>query len=101
MRWTWPSSPPRRARLWCRARCRQPCSQEIREQAAEPQPFLSPREQEIITLVARGESTAAIGAELHLSPATVKTYLSRAYEKLKVSDRSAAVAEAFRRGLIE
>ena len=61
---------------------------------------LSPREREILALVAEGTATAAIGKELHLSVATVKTHLQHAYEKLGVSDRAAAVAEALRRGLL-
>jgi two-component system nitrate/nitrite response regulator NarL len=63
-------------------------------------PPLSPREREIITLVAEGKATAEIGKELHLSAATVKTHLQHAYEKLGVSDRAAAVAEALRRGVL-
>ena len=42
-----------------------------------------------------------IAADLHVSTATVKTHLKTLYEKLGVSDRAAAVAEAMRRGLIE
>jgi two-component system, NarL family, nitrate/nitrite response regulator NarL len=61
---------------------------------------LSPREREIIGLVAEGKATAEIGKELHLSAATIKTHLQHAYEKLGVSDRAAAVAEALRRGLL-
>jgi two-component system, NarL family, nitrate/nitrite response regulator NarL len=61
---------------------------------------LSPREREILGLVAGGKATAEIGKELHLSAATVKTHLQHAYEKLGVSDRAAAVAEALRRGLL-
>jgi two-component system, NarL family, nitrate/nitrite response regulator NarL len=61
---------------------------------------LSPREREILALVADGKATAEIGKELHLSAATVKTHLQHAYEKLGVSDRAAAVAEALRRGLL-
>ena len=54
----------------------------------------------VFGLVANGQSTAEIGKELHLSAATVKTHLQHAYEKLGVSDRAAAVAEAIRRGLL-
>ena len=43
----------------------------------------------------------AIGRQLFLSPATVKTHLGHLYEKLGVGDRAAAVAEAMRRGLLE
>ena len=64
-------------------------------------PLLSPREREVLTLAAEGLSSGATAARLHLSVATVKTHLVRLYAKLGVSDRAAAVAEAFRRGLIE
>ena len=40
-------------------------------------------------------------AELYIEPSTVKTHTQRFYEKLGVSDRAAAVAEAMRRGLLE
>jgi two-component system nitrate/nitrite response regulator NarL len=42
-----------------------------------------------------------ISGELHLSPATVRTHIQKLYEKLGVSDRGAAVAEAMRRRLLE
>jgi two-component system, NarL family, nitrate/nitrite response regulator NarL len=66
----------------------------------EPTP-LTQREQEVLRLAAEGLSAPDIGARLYLSPATVKTHLAHLYEKLGVSDRSAAVAEGFRRGLLE
>lgn len=62
---------------------------------------LSEREREILSLVAGGATGPAIAGELHLSEATVKTYLRRTYEKLGVQTQAAAVAEAFRRGIIE
>lgn len=74
---------------------------EIRMQAGDTRPFLSPREREVLALTAEGLSSSDIAGQLHLSPATVKTHLVRLYAKLGVSDRAAAVAEAFRRGLIE
>ena len=54
-----------------------------------------------ITEAARGRDPRQIALELGVSPHTVKDYLHRAYTKLGVSDRTAAVAEALRRGLIE
>jgi two-component system nitrate/nitrite response regulator NarL len=62
---------------------------------------LSDREQEILRGIARGLTAPAIGRELSLSAATVKSYLQRLYDKLGVSDRAAAVAEGMRRGLVE
>jgi two-component system nitrate/nitrite response regulator NarL len=64
-------------------------------------PVLTAREHEILLCIAQGKSAPAIGAELYLSTATVKTHLGHLYEKLGVSDRAAAVAEAMRRGLLE
>jgi two-component system nitrate/nitrite response regulator NarL len=73
----------------------------IRSHAGSGRPTLSPREREVLELIAEGRSAPAIAEELHVSPATVKTHLKTLYEKLGVSDRAAAVAEAMRRGLIE
>lgn len=67
----------------------------------DERPVLTEREREILGLIARGLTAPAIGKELFLSPATVKTHLGHLYEKLGVGDRAAAVAEAMRRGLLE
>jgi PAS domain S-box-containing protein len=67
---------------------------------ATNRPRLTKRETEVITLVADGNSANDIGAELHLSPATIKTHLASVYHKLGVRDRAAAVATALRRGII-
>jgi two-component system nitrate/nitrite response regulator NarL len=64
-------------------------------------PVLTSREHEILSCIAQGKTAPAIGTELFLSTATVKTHLAHLYEKLGVSDRAAAVAEAMRRGLLE
>ena len=68
---------------------------------AESRPVLTRREAEILRLIADGRSAPDISRELFLSTATVKTHLGHLYEKLGVSDRAAAVAEAMRRGLLE
>lgn len=73
----------------------------VRRRTDSDRELLSDREREIIRLTAEGLTSTDIGRRLHLSPATVKTYLQRAYEKLGVGDRAAAVAEAMRRGLVE
>ena len=62
---------------------------------------LSPREIEVLKLVARGRTNRQIGRAMHVSEATVKTHLLRAYDKLGVSDRTAAVVTALERGLLE
>ncbi|WP_314148761.1 response regulator transcription factor [uncultured Leifsonia sp.] len=71
-----------------------------RVRAAEDS-LLTPRELEVLALVADGATNRAAGARLHLSEATVKTHLLSIYAKLGVGDRAAAVAEGFRRGLLD
>jgi DNA-binding NarL/FixJ family response regulator len=63
-----------------------------------PADSLSPRELEVLRLVARGLSNADIGRELYIAEATVKTHLLRAFAKLGVSDRTAAVTTALAAG---
>jgi len=62
---------------------------------------LSPRERQILVMVARGKSSAAIGEELHLSPKTVDTYRSRLMAKLDLPDVPALVRWAIREGLVD
>ena len=62
---------------------------------------LSPRERQILVMVARGKSSAAIGEELHLSPKTVDTYRSRLMGKLELADVPALVRWAIREQLID
>lgn len=61
---------------------------------------LTPRELEVLAGVARGLSNAGIGRELYIAEATVKTHLLRAFAKLGVDDRTAAVTLAMQRGLL-
>jgi DNA-binding NarL/FixJ family response regulator len=56
------------------------------------------REAQVLALVARGLSNAAVGKELYIAEATVKTHLLRAFAKLGVDDRTAAVTVARERG---
>ena len=62
---------------------------------------LSEREVAVVSLVARGMSNADIGRELHLSEATVKTYLSRILAKLGLRDRVQVAVLAYESGLIQ
>jgi DNA-binding NarL/FixJ family response regulator len=62
---------------------------------------LSPRERQILVMVASGKSSAAIGEELHLSPKTVDTYRSRLMAKLELADVPALVRWAIREKLID
>ena len=74
---------------------------EVRHRARGEATLLSPREGEIIALIADGLSVPDIAARLHLAPTTVRTHVQNLYAKLGVSDRAAAVAEAMRRRLVE
>ncbi len=61
---------------------------------------LSERELSVLQELTHGRSTREIGEQLHLSEETVKTYLKNIFRKLGVRDRTEAVAEAFRKGLV-
>jgi DNA-binding NarL/FixJ family response regulator len=61
---------------------------------------LTPRELEVLTLVARGLSNGEIARELFIGEATVKTHLLHVFDKLGVSDRTAAVTTAMKRGVL-
>lgn len=61
---------------------------------------LSPRELEVLTLVAQGHSNDSIATELFVSPATVKTHVAHVFEKLNVDSRTAAVARARDLGIL-
>jgi two-component system NarL family response regulator len=76
---------------------------EIASQLAERVPLtaLSPRELEILTLVAKGKSNKEIGAALAISEGTVRVHASNLLAKLHCSGRAQAVSEAIRRGIIE
>ncbi|GAB2936682.1 response regulator [Streptomyces mayteni] len=69
----------------------------VRSPGNEP---LSARERQVLDLVARGTSNREIARELFISEATVKTHLTHLYGKLGVNDRAAAVATAYRRGIL-
>jgi two-component system, NarL family, nitrate/nitrite response regulator NarL len=74
---------------------------EVRSRWRPDVPALSERERQVLEMIAEGMLAPEIGRRLYLSPATVKSHLQSLYEKLGVSDRAAAVAEAMRRGLLE
>jgi two-component system, NarL family, nitrate/nitrite response regulator NarL len=74
---------------------------EIRLRRQSDMPALTPREQEILHLIAAGKSLPEIAKDLYVGLTTVKTHVQHLYEKLGVSDRAAAVATAMRRGLLE
>jgi two-component system nitrate/nitrite response regulator NarL len=67
----------------------------------DDRPILTVREREVLSLMAAGLSGPQIAERLIVAVPTVKTHQARLYEKLGVSERAAAVAEAMRRGLLE
>lgn len=72
--------------------------------ATAPRPSVSdltPREREVLRLLAEGLSNRAIAARLVVSEKTVGTHLAHIYAKLGVTTRAAAVAFAYRHGLVE
>lgn len=66
----------------------------------DPLPGLSPREIEILRLLAEGMGNKEIGKRLFITEATVKTHLQRIYAKLGVDTRTAAVTAGVERGVI-
>jgi RNA polymerase sigma factor (sigma-70 family) len=61
---------------------------------------LTPRELEVLQLLARGRSNAELATSLRLSEATVKTHVARILAKLRLRDRAQAVVVAYETGLI-
>jgi DNA-binding NarL/FixJ family response regulator len=63
-------------------------------------PALTAREVEVLRYVARGLSNPDIGRELYITEATVKSHVTRIFEKLGVNDRTAAVTSAIASGIL-
>ena len=67
--------------------------------AAEPFPELTPREREILELLAQGLTNAAIAEKLVLSPKTIRNQVSNVFGKLQVASRSEAIVKAREAGM--
>jgi len=72
----------------------------VRQDATSAAPSLSPRELEVLRLVAEGRSNPEIARKLFIGEATVKTHLLHVFEKLEVNDRTRAVTRAMELGLL-
>lgn len=75
--------------------------QQIRIRDRKTGKDLTPRELEVLRLIAQGLSAPQVAKRLYVESSTVKSHLQNLYEKLGVSERAAAVAEGMRRGLLE
>jgi DNA-binding NarL/FixJ family response regulator len=75
--------------------------QDLRRGTTSPAHTLSPREQEIVALVAQGLGTRKLAECLHISDKTVRNHLSSIYEKLGISDRVELALFAIQQGLTQ
>jgi two-component system, NarL family, response regulator LiaR len=72
----------------------------VKSGAEAPADLLSPRELDVLRLVAQGLENSEIAAELHISPRTAKNHLSNVLTKLGVSNRVQAATYAVRHGIV-
>lgn len=63
-------------------------------------PVLTPRESEVLALLAEGLSISALAKRLYVSESTAKTHVSRVYEKLGATNRAQALMSAVRLGMV-
>ena len=77
-----------------------PVAERLEHRRTSPRPELSPRELEVLTAVAAGQTNKDIAKRLFLSEATVKSHLVHTFTKLDVDNRTAAVNRARTLGLI-
>lgn len=72
----------------------------MRRRMSPSGPQLSPRESEVLRLLAEGLGVAAIARQLFVSESTAKTHISKIYEKLGAANRAQAIMNAIRAGLL-
>lgn len=72
----------------------------MRRRMSPTGPQLSPRESEVLRLLADGLGVAAIARQLFVSESTAKTHISKIYEKLGAGNRAQAIMKAIRAGLL-
>jgi len=70
------------------------------EQTGAAEPIISKREEEVLQLIADGLSTTEVAAKLYISVKTVKNHLASIYQKLDTRDRTQAVLQAVRMGIV-
>ena len=76
---------------------RRPLTEPIR---LRPDPQLTPRQREILELIASGQSTEEVAKNLAISPETVRNHLRNVYKELRAHTRVEAIARAHRLGLL-
>jgi DNA-binding NarL/FixJ family response regulator len=73
----------------------------MRRRLAPTGPQLSPRENEVLQLLAEGLAVSGIARRLFISESTAKTHISKVYEKLGAGNRAQAIMTAVRQGLVK
>ncbi len=68
--------------------------------SGDPSPSLTPREKDILQLMARGHSNDAIAEELHLAESTIRKHATNVYRKLGVDSAREAIAWAWKNGIM-
>jgi DNA-binding NarL/FixJ family response regulator len=72
----------------------------VKREASGAEAIISKREEEVLQLIADGLSTTEVAAKLYISVKTVKNHLASIYQKLDTRDRTQAVLQAVRMGIV-
>ena len=96
--WRRAATPPCRP-SWRRA-CSTSCAGSTAPAQAEDDRVITRREEEVLQLIADGCSTPEVAEKLYISQKTVKNHLASIYQKLDARDRTQAVLQAVRMGII-